>query len=143
MPNWCDNKLIITGSEEAFLTFYTENQQFDFNKIISIPIENNRIDLFSYRVNSWGTKWNASDVVWEDNIVYFHTAWSPAVPIIQRLVEQYPNLKFDYTYYECGNQYAGHFYFNKDKYVLEEIPESMIPEFTVKHGFETKEFWGI
>lgn len=141
MPNWCDNKLIIKGSQEDFQKFYSEHKNLDFNKILPIPTEN--VDLFNYRINTWGTKWNASDVVWEDNIVYFHTAWTPSIPIILQLASLYPSLSFYYAYYECGNQLAGYVYKDDflNHYVTETVPQSLIPPFTISHGFETKEYW--
>lgn len=72
---------------------------------------------YDWRVYNWGTKWNAYNTYIEscgDGSVelYFYTAWSGVHPILQKLVEMYPNLTFIYKYadedltYNCGEGYG-------------------------------------
>ncbi|NBR26496.1 MAG: hypothetical protein EBU08_22490 [Micrococcales bacterium] len=68
---------------------------------------------YDWNVRNWGTKWDVgvSDeekypetelyTDTEDTISYsFNTAWSPPLPAIEKLVEQYPNLNFTLSYEE-------------------------------------------
>ncbi len=46
---------------------------------------------------SWGTKWSAYNAkIVEDNTIIFNTAWSRAMPVIQKLAENFPDVKFEY-----------------------------------------------
>jgi hypothetical protein len=62
-------------------------------------------------VAHWGTKWGFYDVVRTDNLrssVYsFLTAWSPAEPVVIKMIEMFPKLKFRYQYYEGGMGFQG------------------------------------
>lgn len=56
-------------------------------------------DWYNWNNNNWGTKWDVcGDATITDHsgthIAYrFDTAWSPPVPALERLSEQYPNLE--------------------------------------------------
>ena len=45
------------------------------------------IDWYSWRITKWGTKWNASDVYADDDMIEFNTAWSCPLPILDKLAE--------------------------------------------------------
>ena len=48
---------------------------------------------------SWGTKWSAYNAeIVEDNTIMFNTAWSRAMPVIQKLAENFPDIKFEYCW---------------------------------------------
>lgn len=68
-------------------------------------------DWYGWSVANWGTKWNGgqADVVRLDSNLYVHfdTAWSPPVPIIEALAEQYPACSFELSYCELGCWFAG------------------------------------
>ena len=38
----------------------------------------------------------------------FDTAWSPPVPVIEKLATMFPDHEFDLKYYECGIGFCGH-----------------------------------
>ena len=112
----------------------TENCKFSFNKIIPMPkelLENpypsdqekkDNFEKFGFEswyewsCANWGTKWNASEIVInnEPDIknyeIIFNSAWSPPIPIFQRIMELYPELTFDIHYCEIGESFAGHVY---------------------------------
>lgn len=66
-------------------------------------------------VMSWGTKWGASDVCVDlddggFSLFYvFHTAWSPPIPIIRKMGEMFPKLRFRLEYDESGMAFRGEF----------------------------------
>jgi len=70
---------------------------------------------YEWCCNNWGTKWgicNAEVVqeVLEGNgyIDYrFDTAWSPPIPIIMKMSEMFPGLRFILRYFECGCAFNG------------------------------------
>ena len=111
-----------------------EDIDFDFNKIIPMP-ESLRItspahnkeeediykknvykyghgDWYSWSIDKWGTKWNASSTYIndiQDNYFdfSFNTAWSPPIPLLKALSEKYPLLRFDTEFEEEGVGFAG------------------------------------
>jgi len=70
---------------------------------------------YDWNVTNWGTKWDVAvydndkypetelmdEEDWTDRTAYrFNTAWSPPLPAIATLSEQYPNLEFTLSYEE-------------------------------------------
>ncbi len=55
---------------------------------------------YEWCIRNWGTKWNACDPDWclEEGILYFQTAWSPPIPVIEALAEKYPDLEFTHRW---------------------------------------------
>lgn len=89
-------------------TYFGPQPEVDLNKPITFDSDH----WYDWNVRNWGTKW---DVAVRDNdeypdttmeqgegvVVYnFNTAWSPPVPAILALSEQYPELVFTLTYQE-------------------------------------------
>ena len=56
---------------------------------------------YNWNIRNWGTKWDANDVALDDSdgslSYYFATAWSPAEGAFRAMVEQHPNLQFEFT----------------------------------------------
>lgn len=125
MPNWCSNKLTISGNTVSLdkLKEYVLGElmgnpvPFDFEKVIPIPAEivaKKRENHFC--IEKWGTKWNLDDETdFEDHdggkegtIVYiFQTAWSPPNNVLQALAEVFPELEMSLIYGEPGNGVCG------------------------------------
>lgn len=56
-------------------------------------------DWYDWRINNWGSKWNSSEsFLAEDNTIAFETAWSRVMPIVQKLAENFPDIKFEYCW---------------------------------------------
>lgn len=77
------------------------------------PIRFDGNHWYDWNVRNWGTKWDVgihdkdeypeTEITDESNtsIAYrFNTAWSPPMPAIEKLVEQYPKLNFNLSYEE-------------------------------------------
>lgn len=121
MPNWCTNKLEVSGPLAGVRRF-VEAQRDDaaslsFAKSVPEP-EGLEGRLLTWRVAHWGTKWDLDDetdlVVSEDaerdrcEAVYnFFTAWSPPLEWLAVVVEQYPNLVFRLVFAEPGMAFMG------------------------------------
>lgn len=63
-------------------------------------------------LENWGTKWGFVEVELvvesDDELQYtFRTAWSPPNPLIRKLGEMFPNLEFEFRYFEGGMGFNG------------------------------------
>lgn len=58
-------------------------------------------DWYDWRRENWGTKWNACDTIINDPSeanIYFNTAWSAPLPVLDALSKKYPEITFDYAF---------------------------------------------
>lgn len=124
MPNWCQNLLVISGSEADVRKFEqinkTAEQPLTFSAAVPRP-ESEEDNWYNWNCEHWGTKWDACDVVinrdheqgWtkdEDDIhlsYAFETAWSPPHAWFERMVQDWPDLKFLLNFVELGMDYSG------------------------------------
>jgi hypothetical protein len=119
MPNWCENRLKVEGKrkgQDAFLTECfskdTRGRVFlDFEKIV--PLGESGEDWYEKCRNNWGTKWNTMDCDIKDDgaslTVWFETAWSPPIPVMEALTKKYTTLSFTLEYSEGGVGFRGIF----------------------------------
>jgi len=112
--------------EEAFkqleALMKTEESTFDFNVLIPYPEKHSILDKarheaekngtkwddlpkdgfnqggYEWCTEHWGTKWNAYDIGFDYNSVYFQTAWSTPLPIWQELSKRFPDLRLEVEY---------------------------------------------
>lgn len=99
MPNWVRNLVKIdTNNPEdvnkVALFVNGDESPFDFERIIPSTVNANE-DSYLWHVDHWGTKWNSTEVeTYDGNIFSFLTAWCPPTPVIKRLSEIFPEIKF-------------------------------------------------
>ncbi len=120
MPNWSCNTIIIEGTEEAVATFAKtlrtpdeqgEIQDFSFHQ--TIPRPSNRDDnWYEYNVNSWGTKWDASEpTIIEESpekiVIQCETAWSPPTEWASKVAQKIKGLKITVAFCEIGMHFYG------------------------------------
>lgn len=79
---------------------------------------------------NWGTKWGicratiTEQNLRENRLVYsFECAWSPALPVVEKMSELFPNLLFTIQYYECGAGYQGEAEYDNGECVFHEDKE--------------------
>ena len=98
MPNFVRNILHFDGKNiQPILDFVSSNYSvFDFNKIMPEP--ENCADWYRWRVENWGTKWNAVDAEKIDAGFMFDTAWAAPLLIIKKLSELFPKIKLSVTW---------------------------------------------
>jgi hypothetical protein len=127
MPNWCNNHLSInTTNNDKILEFlnklYEESKKGNLNEFI-IPFSDMGLEEWNYGacVEHWGTKWDidtiSSDIFIDDNNINleisFNTAWSPNIPVMEKLYEKLeeldPNCSVRLNYEETGMNYYGVF----------------------------------
>jgi hypothetical protein len=64
---------------------------------------------YDWKCDHWGTKWGAYGIgEWNDNTLYFETAWSPPEPIILRLSEMFPEARFTLKFADEGGGFLGY-----------------------------------
>lgn len=106
----CEPQYVIHNKEEAekhFLLYDEDNDRRWFN-------------WYDWRCAKWGTKWGAIETQCDKTLVdqfgddeefelmiYFDTAWAPAIPIIEKLIELNPELGIECIFYELGMCFAG------------------------------------
>lgn len=107
-------------------------EQLSVEEKMAISMQFKSDGWYDWNCREWGTKWDASDPYLEDNsekgeLRYsFSTAWSPAEGAYQAMVEQHPELSFEFYCEEeqgWGVKYASE---NGELSVVEEwdIPDS-------------------
>ncbi|MEW6163610.1 MAG: hypothetical protein AB1642_00965 [Pseudomonadota bacterium] len=102
-------------------------------------------DWYDWSVAKWGTKWNGGEVDVESMeaegfTIYFSTAWSPPVPVIEALCEQYPDVEAELSYAETGCWFAGKVY-GSDGEISDE-PADDVKQFCIEefgHEFDDEE----
>lgn len=77
---------------------------------------------YSWRCENWGTKWNAchyDEGISDDNLMCFNfdTAWSLPMPVMEAVMEKYPNLIFEYSFHEESGAFGGSAYSEEGKMV--------------------------
>ncbi len=85
---------------------------------------------YEWCCDHWGTKWNATRPVLTLHqepmkaFIEFDTAWSPPLPVIEKLAEMFPDHEFTLNYFEGGMGFCGQIqwgggtetYHNQDDY---------------------------
>jgi len=93
------------------------------------------VSWYDWNTANWGTKWNASTVSINisGKIAYieFDTAWSVPEPIYEELLEKYPDVIFDWKYWEPMMDWAGH----NGSYIEIEDGLNEYIEFLLDNGF--------
>ncbi len=90
-------------------------------------------DWYSWSVDNWGTKWNASDTLKNNNTLSFQTAWSIAEPILIKLSEMFPeiNIHVEFADEDIGSN-CGEF----------NLVNGLISDFITFDGIKSCEVWG-
>lgn len=133
MPNWCNNKLTVTGPKLTVNKFenaacgsdpswgnepaeVNEPEIFNFHILVPIPARILALGFdpagYEWCTKNWGTKWGASDSIlddkWDGQLHYsFNTAWAPPIEFLTALGKKWPKLTFVLEYEECGMGFKG------------------------------------
>lgn len=155
MPNHIMNRVKITGPIEKLNEFYNfnkslakenneeEDMELDFNKAIPEPIYNSKsdntssdglLDWYEWRVDNWGTKWNAYDINVnknEEELYYqFNTAWSHPLEWYKKVFKMFPELDINIVYIDEGFNFFGRATVQNGEYSIDfEYDYSSIPDF--------------
>ena len=110
MPNWCDNRLTLSGSRESIQKIVDAKLSF----MTLVPPPEGKYD-YDWCCENWGTKWEPefNDLELIDSgdgdgllDVTFSSAWSPPVEAIATICAEY-NLQGRLEYFEGGVGFLG------------------------------------
>lgn len=89
MPNWCNNRLIISAKDDDELAsvkalLLNDKGELDFGLVTPMPesvlthsSNASPPDWYVWSLNNWGTKWNACETVMPSpDTIIFQTAWN-------------------------------------------------------------------
>src|SRR5436305_3570807 len=130
MPNWCLNKLTVTGPEADVQAFKTKavghspwskpeeqkSEVLNFHSLLPIPDEVLKAGHAEagkdWERANWGCKWGARDSTipgeWDGYVEYeFYSAWTPPIEFFQTIAVQWPTLTFIPEYEEPGMAFKG------------------------------------
>lgn len=137
MPNWCDNYITISGSQEQISKIIEDlgdheewmERLVPLNGKIWDKIVEEKEYLISPLTPFYGSKWgmNRSDChlfeIWPDYIqINVQSAWSPFAPFCQKVSEKY-EVDVTIEFAESGNNFAGRHEY-KNGVLIEQIEES-------------------
>lgn len=131
MPNYANSTLWVTGkgSDEFAKAVKDAEGNLSFGSIRPVPVplmnddwqnnkeiaaknlkEHGQTGWYDWRVENWGTKWEAIDpydvdVEPEQYTVAFSTAWSPPEAWVKYASKTYPHLNFKIEFHEEAGMY--------------------------------------
>lgn len=149
MANWCENTLDIYGSEselKEFLSLITKEipktddmptDGFEIQLIETlIPRPENVEDWYQWSVKNWGARSPDCETSASQIFSYFNntgklqlrfmSAWSPTIPAVKIISQQFPDFTFMLFYQEQCMGFIG-YYFVKAGSVLDEDEGKYIP----------------
>lgn len=95
----CKNEIEAIESKEDF------EQIKDFGKKALLNLINyGYTTWFTWCINYWGTKWNASEIEIKDNMISFETAWVCPTNILIALSKKFSTTKFSF---KCASEDIG------------------------------------
>lgn len=111
MPNWCENYVTVSGTEEQIKRL--AETQFDFNDIVPEPVWNdsNNDRWYDWRLEHWGCKWNVDkdeigfDSEGTEGSARMNTPWCPPIKIYDALVNR--GMVVQALYFEPNCQISG------------------------------------
>lgn len=119
MPNWCTNKIVITGDKskikeilEKIGTIPVDTKTVLFETLIGRDPEIDRIGWHESNLKRFGTKWDVApqgcEIEFSDDTITMNpkTASSPPIPFCVALAQEY-DVEVDITYFERLSDYAG------------------------------------
>ena len=127
------NTLRHTDWETKEYMFATEGDVYAYGKkALDNYLNYGAKDWYDWCVINWGTKWNACDTRFNDinkADVCFDTAWTPPLPVIKSLSEQYPEQTFHFEFAEeQPGYYAGELMLRNGQIVKAKLFESQSKE---------------
>lgn len=109
-------------SEDAFLRIRTDIKSDEWElgrQAFQNQLQYGAATWYEWCIQNWGTKWNACgyesgiDYGPDCNALWFETAWSAPVPVVEELARRFPDLEFSHRWadedigHNCGmHEYA-------------------------------------
>lgn len=106
MPNWCQNRLTVSGGVAAKVAFAdAHGENLTFKTLCPLVGE----WTHEQAMRLWGTKWDIDgfQTVPIADTMRFETAWCPPTKWLQAAAAAHPDLTFTLDYYEFGVDFHG------------------------------------
>ena len=122
MPNWCANNLTVEHDDPTMLDKFVE--AFKAGKVCETFIGKNPegTDWYDWNIANWGTKWNVGGKECDEPVrdgksvvVSFYSAWSPAIPLYEKMLED--GFRIHASYFEPGQGFCGTWINGWDNYI--------------------------
>jgi hypothetical protein len=154
MPNWCSNSArFFHELKEKVDALEQELQKGDDAKVLNhfVPCAPEITeDWYTWNVNNWGTKWDATVYDWEridehTITINFDTAWSPPSALYETIADE--EWIVNALYHEPGMGFIGKFEDGIDEYYEYDISDldsiELLPEDVIEYGNlrEENEMW--
>lgn len=144
MPNWCYNHLMFLPKQKADAVGLGKLKEFfggDFSFDKIVPKPEDETDWYRRNIANWGTKWDVGgedieieieelfNPYCEDEsftdvaVVEFSTAWSPPIPVIDKLAEMFPDFIIVHSFEEAGMCYKGERVYEHGRLIEEKYRE--------------------
>lgn len=139
MPNWCENKLTVTGNKEDLLKFKEQAKSKEkgietdirMNNFIRMPEELvNTVspwehpNWYEWALDNWGCKWDLDAKLIEEtenNLIYeFDSPWGPPDNWLKNIAPMFPDLSFELYYREGGMCFQGTILTQSDLFIIHE-----------------------
>ena len=145
MPNHTENRVILSHNDSQQIdaihnVMNTDNAEL-CHHLIPEPLDDNGVSAegwYDWRCDNWGTKWdiyNTQCSRMDDNtlVMSFNTAWSPPIPIFDKLVDM--GFEVDARYLDEGWMYIGE-YVNGEDWSTQDVDNigSIRPELDDEFG---------
>jgi Ferredoxin-like domain in Api92-like protein len=123
MPNWCSNRVTITGPAPVIQEI-TDILNQDDSPLLQwmVPRPQAEEDWYNWNIQHWGTKWDISDVYFEnqaeeDSIEFsFCSAWGPPLEAFQTWALRDERVQYNLEYWEPGAGFVGSASYDGDNY---------------------------
>ena len=149
MPNWCMNRLTVSGTDHGRMAALWAEENV-FSKVIPQPETFSEADLAEleeygrstflrpssitaedawwwWRNKNWGIKWDVDEAeitqTGDKTVITFGTPWSPPTAGLQKMSALYPDLRFVLVYCEPGMHFAGQALFSGGQVVSDNCYE--------------------
>jgi len=159
MPNWCENRIKISGSTEKINKLWEDvNSSGLLNALRPQPDNLKENEYYGWRIDNWGTKWevDSDDLHLFDNgdgasciEGNFDTAWSPPIEAYIAFNEADNGCEAEGWYLELGcdfcglyNLKEGHLYCDNVSSELE-LPEAERSEAVRRIEYEFGDWFAI
>lgn len=122
----------LTGKRKGNVKDLSEADFNTFIQCLKNVREHGFISWYEWRKKNWGTKWNAynqNDKRTTDDTIYFQTAWSSPLELMQELSKLFPLVKLAFTYAdEDSGSNAGKILFENGEAIEVNQPEGQSTE---------------
>lgn len=148
MPNWCSNRATITGPAPVIKEI-TDILNQDDSPLLAWMVPQPKFegdqDWYIWNVKNWGTKWDVTDVYFEnqpeeDTIEFsFCSAWAPPVEAFATWAEGDGRVEFRLQYWEPGVGFVGTVTYDGDVYTDDLVDMNTDP---AEYRRVASEVWG-